>query len=298
MGVRIDCCVESQVNLFDQDNFLLFLFNRSEVLKLFAMNVKTKEQFVFNTKLSVLASLQNSSQLQIHDKLYLCGVSDNPFDHDVSYLYSFKIDSLEDMEVNPQMLVNSIYPHEKPSVLLIDEDKILVVGGRTSVECEFYNLSTNRWRSVAKLPSLRYGCSMVEDPSQRKVLLVGGVDAVGMPKNSILAMDTQYYSTWEETKINFGPDLKCRFSGLFCGKSNEFVILGGSDDNSGKAVVGFNYKDREEVLEQIGGNLGEMIFAKPIELNNDELLFLNTNYQLVKVNKVSIEVEQSDSLID
>ena len=295
MGVNFDCCVEYKDDYGQNAKCLYYLTKFDSSFQFISIDLSTDEQFLFTTKLPLLKNLSNCSQLIVDDVLFLCGLSDSSFELEGSYLFSIEIDSILFTCVQPQMLISSIFPHRKPSLCRFNEEKIMVVGGKNTKKSEYYNIRTNRWRILPDLPSVRFGCSLVEIPYQDKVIVVGGIDERGVYLQDLLTIDTKYHGGWDKLNVDLGSPLERFFCGIYLDRNGEIMLLGGNASNKTKnEIFCFDLQGYERPNEKIElDGYSEFIFVSPVETKSGDMYFVNTNYEIFKVNRFNDEVEKS-----
>ena len=102
------------------------------------------------------------SQISTNDSLYLCGSNHK---NTTSFLIHFY---LQNTDVKTNILVNPVYAHYKPILLLVKENIWLVVRGKSQVLCEKYSL-TPLASPNAGAPTLKYGDVNTETTSPGEV---------------------------------------------------------------------------------------------------------------------------------
>jgi hypothetical protein len=187
-----------------------------------------------------IPSLEGITQYSTEKSLYLCGAN-KPSLHSSqttgSYLFRY---DLENNFSQPSILVNSAYAHYNPMMVLVNNDILVVIGGKNQIFCEKYSISLNNWRKIPILPEERYqGCLLV---SQRdsNLYLFGGMTE-GKFNSSILYLNFRSIGGWDRILLK-GQDylLKRKNCISFCfggEKDNIFICGGETDSNSGTDYI-------------------------------------------------------------
>ena len=200
-------------------------------------------------KIPIIESLKGISEINLKSKLYLCGTSSLTPDSS-SFLFQLNIKDL-----TTKIMVNSKYCHYSPSLIAINNDKIICVGGKKHVECEIYDTTTDHWSLLPELPEERYKCTLCFDYKNKFIYLFGGINSEKnknmkfIEKDNILRLSTRNYSfpIWE--KINIEAKIEHRLlnrissAAVFLEDEN-IIILGGQNEEGKKTknICKFNIK--------------------------------------------------------
>ena len=92
-----------------------------------------KKLYTRSAQLRFIQNLEGISQLSTEKSLYLCG-SNKPSLHSSqttgSYLFRY---DLENNFKQPSVLVNSAYVHYNPMMVLVNNDILVVIGGKNQI---------------------------------------------------------------------------------------------------------------------------------------------------------------------
>ena len=199
-------------------------------------DLENQKFFSKPTQLRIIKSLKGMSQLSNNKSLFLCG-SDNssPGKSPTSTgSYFFRYD-IENNFSQPTCLVNSAYTHYEPLMIIVENDILLVIGGKNQVFCEKYSISLCNWRKVPLLPEERYRGSLLLNMKDSHLYLFGGTTN-DVFNNSILKLNLRSIGGWDKFFLASGLDyLLRRHSSIafsFGGEKDNIFICGGEVDSN------------------------------------------------------------------
>ena len=199
-----------------------------------------KKLYTRSAPLRFISNLEGISQYSTDKSLYLCG-SNKPSLHSSqttgSYLFRYDLDN--DFK-QPAFLVNSAYVHYNPMMVLVNNDILVVIGGKNQIFCEKYSISLNNWRKIPILPEERYMGSLLVNQKDSNLYLFGGTTD-GKYNSSILFLNFRSIGGWDRILLK-GHDylLKRKGSISFCfggEKDNIFICGGETDTNVGNDYI-------------------------------------------------------------
>ena len=236
-------------------------FNNKNKYELFSYDTEENLLVKYYIKIPILTSLKGISELNFKSKLYLCGTSSLDIDSS-SYLFQINCQNL-----STKIMVNSKYSHYYPSLIAINTDKIVCIGGKKNVECEIYDIVIDHWSSIPNLPEERYKSTLCYDYKHKFLYLFGGINTKGKNKNikfiekdNILRISSRNYAfpIWEKifienkTENNFLNRISsaCIFLG-----DNKIIIIGGKNEQGKKIKNISKYDINKSCLESSGNQL-------------------------------------------
>ena len=219
--------------------------------QLLSYDIEENTLFQFIIKIPIINSLNGLSELNLNSKLYLCGTPSSEEDAS-SYLFQIAVHSL-----NTQIMVSSQYGHYYPSLISINNNKLICIGGKNQTKCEIYDITINHWTTIAELPEERYKCTLCFDYKGKMLYLFGGVNNQKnslnlnyIEKESVLRINTKNscYSSWEriiiESRLEHKLLTRISSAALYLDKNN-IIIIGGENENGKilKNIIKFNLRD-------------------------------------------------------
>ena len=169
---------------------------KKSIRKIKIYDFDKKQLYIQSVPLRFISNTKGFSQISTENSLYLCGSNKISFDSsETTGSYLFRYD-LDDNFKQPSVLVNSAYVHYNPMIVLVNDDIIVVIGGKQQIFCEKYSISLNNWRKIPILPEERYkGCLLVHQ-KESNLYLFGGTTN-GTFNNSILCLNFRSIGGWE-----------------------------------------------------------------------------------------------------
>ena len=125
-------------------------------------------------------------------------------------------------------------------IVLVNNDILVVIGGKNQIFCEKYSISLNNWRKIPILPEERYQASLLVSQKDSNLYLFGGTTE-GKFNSSILSLNFRSIGGWDRILLK-GHDylLKRKRCISFCfggEKDNIFICGGEIDQNVGKDYI-------------------------------------------------------------
>ena len=228
--------------------------------------------------LRFISNLKGISQISTDKSLYLCGsnkISLNSSETTGSYLFRY---DLEDNFAQPSVLVNSAYVHYNPMIVLVNDDILVVIGGKEQIFCEKYSISLNNWRKIPILPEERYkGCLLVHQ-NESNLYLFGGTTN-GKFNSSILLLNFRSIGGWERILLKENDFLLKRINCIAFQlekEKNEFYICGGdteSDMDGDNYIVQYDSVNKKIRKKFIKSNLSKSKFKNQTIIDFDGRYF-------------------------
>jgi len=222
---------------------LIFLADkkiRKSKFKIKIYDLDKDKLYMRSAPLRFIPNLEGITQYSTEKSLYLCG-SNQPALHSSqttgSYLFRY---DLENNFSQPSVLVNSAYAHYNPMIVLVNNDILVVIGGKNQIFCEKYSISLNNWRKIPILPEERYqGCLLVSQRDSNLYLFGGTTE--GKFNSSILSLNFRSIGGWDRIILK-GHDYFLKRVNCICfcfgGEKDNFFICGGeTDENVGKDYI-------------------------------------------------------------
>ena len=214
--------------------YLAESIQRNGKCKMKIFDLEKKRLYTQPTQLRIINSLEGMSQLSDNKSLYLCGsINCNAGKSSSSTgSYFFRYD-ITDKFSKPTCLVNSAYTHYEPLMIIIENNILLVIGGKNQVFCEKYSITLANWRKVSLLPEERYKGSLLLNYKDSNLYLFGGTTN-GIFNNSILKLNLRSIGGWDKFFLASGLDYLLRrhscISFTFGGEKDNIFICGGEVD--------------------------------------------------------------------
>lgn len=269
--------------------------NSFDKLKMYVYDTEYDEALTVDASFKIFKDIKGLSQLNINNSLYLCGTPNN-YENAGSYLIRYDIGNISS---NSNFLVNSIFPHYKPTMIGIKNEYILVIGGEKMKRCEYFNLKTNKWRSVPELPEERFNCCAVYEENSENVYLFGGFNSLtGHNCSSILFLNFRVNLTWETQLIKDNTSLLARnSSAIIKFDRTSIYILGGidNDNNCMDSIVEFDLQSKE-----LGLSRKKLIRAASfslqtgVDLNKAEYSFFDNDNFVHRIAKSEFKINLID----
>lgn len=224
-----------------------------EQLVIQAYDVENEILFEFPIGNSILSSLDGISQVWLNNKLFICGASigsinsakkkkNKEADEETSYnqnsfssSFMYSIDLLK-KPISLSFEVNSCFLHYYPSLSVLRNEYIIVIGGKNSKKCEYYSNTNKKWKELPELPEERYGASTVCDNTYNSIYCFGGYDSTSK-KNcmSIFKFNVNSGVKWETILAMENSESIAKQFGCIIKKDNGHCILLGGKNNKGQA---------------------------------------------------------------
>lgn len=242
-----------------------------------------KESFEYsNLSLKIVKSLDSLSQISIENYIYFCGQQSGSVDSGSILLKHDVISPLKTLTHQ----VSSIYGHYKPSLTTYKKEYIVVIGGKSCLKCEIFNIKTNKWNKLTDLPEERYEASIVCDDSHESLYLFGGSNTKqNIYCKTILKLSFKN-KNWDTILVsNSLPLMRSQFA--IYNQNDEFIyIFGGktSDQSSTNNIVVYNIK--KNVCEEKAFYLEKNCISdsNSITLINSNIYFIDDDNIVHNVN--------------
>ena len=318
---NIKCCVDEKVKL--DDNKKIFQIDRlketndnkennnslnqnieyysNDNLKLsngqyqlLSYDIEENTLFKYIIRIPIINSLNGLSELNLNSKLYLCGTPSTNEDAS-SYLFQITFQTL-----HTKIMVSSQYGHYYPSLISINNNKILCVGGKKQRQCEIYDIIINHWSPFPELPEERYKCTLCFNYKNKHLYLFGGINNKNnlnlnyIEKESILMINTKnYYYSWEriliESRLENKLLTRISSASLFLDDSN-LIIIGGENENGKilKNIIKFNTRNFNVSLTGQYLDVPAKFINQSTIIDNNEgntIYFFDTKNNIHNINK-------------
>jgi hypothetical protein len=264
--------------------------------KIKVYDLDQKKLYTRSAPLRFISNLEGISQYSTDKSLYLCG-SNKPSLHSSqttgSYLFRYDLDN---NFKQPAFLVNSAYVHYNPMMVLVNNDILVVIGGKNQIFCEKYSISLNNWRKIPILPEERYKGSLLVNQKDSNLYLFGGTTD-GKYNSSILFLNFRSIGGWDRILLK-GHDylLKRKGSISFCfgGEKDHIFICGGeTDTNVGNDyIVEYEPVNRKIRKQFIKNDLCKAKFKNHtvIDFDGRFFSFCDTEENIYIIEKKSFEI--------
>jgi hypothetical protein len=268
-------------------------------------DLELKKLYIKTAPLRFISSLEGITQYSTQKSLYLCGSNKlllNSSESTGSYLFRYDLD---DNFKQPSVLVNSVYVHYNPMIVLINEDILVVVGGKEQIFCEKYSISLNNWRKIPILPEERYkGCLLVHE-KESNLFLFGGMTN-GKFNSSILFLNFRSIGGWERIILKENDYLlkRTNFIAFHLDKDkNNFFICGGETESKidNDYIVQYDPVNKKVKKQFIKSDITNAKFKNQTIINFDGKFFSfvdkEENIYLIEKNKFGITIIDTKEII-
>lgn len=268
-------------------------------------DLEQKKLYIKTAPLRFISSLEGITQYSTQKNLYLCGSNKlllNSSESTGSYLFRYDLD---DNFKQPSVLVNSVYVHYNPMIVLINEDILVVIGGKEQIFCEKYSISLNNWRKIPILPEERYkGCLLVYQ-KESNLFLFGGMTN-GKFNSSILFLNFRSIGGWERIILKENDYLLKRnnFIAFQLDKDkNSFFICGGEAESNidNDFIVQYDPVNKKVKKQFIKSNITNAKFKNQTIIDFDGKFFSfvdkEENIYLIEKNKFGITIIDTKEII-
>lgn len=265
--------------------------------KLLFYDITLNNTLIIERKLEIVKSLEGLSELNLEQKLYLCGNS-RLEDNEGSFLFE-----LDPLNPKTKILVNSIYGHYYPSLISFENKCIYCIGGKNQIHCEKYNIEKNCWLALPNLPEERYMSTICFDSNNSSLYLFGGINSkkqninetLYIENNNILRLKKQINLIWEKIEIKTESEKKLlkRISAgslVFNDQEDNIYILGGESEQKYflNDIIKFNIKtfsfsDTNKKLEFPTIFFNQ--YPKKCQGNNFIYVFFDKFNNIIKIDK-------------
>jgi len=269
-------------------------------------DLELKKLYIKIAPLRFISNLEGITQYSTQKSLYLCGSNKpalNSSETTGSYLFRY---DLADNFKQPSVLVNSAYVHYNPMIVLINEDILVVVGGKDQIFCEKYSIELNNWRKIPILPEERYkGCLLVNQ-KESNLYLFGGMTN-GKFNTSILFLNFRSIAGWERIILKENDFLLKRSNfiafQLDKDKNNIFICGGDTESNidNNEFIVQYDSINKKLKKQFIKSNITNAKFKNQTKIDFDGKFFSfvdkEENIYLIDKNKFGITIIDTKEII-
>ena len=182
-------------------------------------------------------------------------------------------------------------------IILVNNDILVVIGGKNQIFCEKYSISLNNWRKIPILPEERYQGSLLIHRGESNLYLFGGTTD-GKFNSSILTLNFRSIGGWDRILLK-GHDylLKRKSCISFCfgsEKDNIFICGGETDTNVGKDyIVEYEPKNKKIRKQFIKSELSGAQFKNQtiIEFDGRFFAFCDVEENIYIVEKKNFDIK-------
>ena len=279
---EIECNINDNLNLSNGQYQLL------------SYDIEENTLFKYIIRIPIISSLNGLSELNLNSKLYLCGTPSTSEDAS-SYLFQITFQTLY-----TKIMVSSQFGHYYPSLISINNNKILCVGGKKQTQCEIYDIIINHWSPFPELPEERYKCTLCFNYKNKHLYLFGGINSKNnlnlnyIEKESILMISTKnYYYSWErilvESRLENKLLTRISSASLFLDENN-LIIIGGENENGKilKNIIKFNTRNYNVSLTGQYLDFPAKFINQSTIIDNNEgntIYFFDTKNNIHNINK-------------
>ena len=264
-----------------------------------------QQLYIKSVPLRFISNIKGFTQLSTENSLYLCGSNNISLDSSEttgSYLFRYDLDN---NFIQPSVLVNSAYAHYNPMIILVNDDILVVIGGKQQIFCEKYSISLNNWRKIPILPEERYkGCLLVHQ-KESNLYLFGGTSN-GNFNNSILFLNFRSIGGWERILLKENDYLLKRDSCISFQLNNdkdEIFICGGNVDNNleNEYVAQYDINNKKLRKKKIKSGLSKAKFKNQTITDYDGRYFsfidIDENIYLIEKKNFGITIIDTKEII-
>ena len=220
-------------------------FCDKDLIQKYDVSVNRYEEYSLTSK---FCEFQGCSQIQVDNKLYLCGTSKAKYDFDSSFMYSIDTTSLP---LKVKLEVSSSNAHYYPTLTQYNNEYIFVFGGKKTTKCELYFINYNKWKNIPPLPEERYGAVAFMHLPSYSIYLFGGMNAEKKFIPSIIKICLPSFVSWETVYVKESNQelLQRAFPLIYYPQdsNDKFYILGGekkdNETSDGIIIIEFNKWD-------------------------------------------------------
>lgn len=142
---------------------------------------------------------------------------------------------------------------------LVNDDTLVVIGGKGQIFCEKYTISLNNWRKIPILPEERYQGSLLVYLKESNLYLFGGLTN-GKFNTSILFLNFRSIGGWDKILLKGNDNLLKRNNSLTFlleGAKDDIFICGGETDsnNNNDYIVHYDPKNKKIKKKFINSNI-------------------------------------------
>ena len=273
---------QHRINIFSKK--LIFLSEIEKITNTCLIKIFDLEEnrlFTRSCNLRILKTLNGLSQNCCGNTLFLCGSNEEEIENTSgSYLIRFDISNIE---TQSSILVNSIYPHYKPILIIINSAVILVIGGKRQVLCEKYSISHSKWREMPFLPEERYLGNVLFNEKDFHLYLFGGLTET-MFNDSVLILNLRSVGGWDKIFIKENSELLQRVNcvSLYLNDEDDdtIYICGGEGilDQKIDFIVEYDFKKNKLQANEIDvQDVPKFDITTVSDINKNKFAFVDEN---------------------
>lgn len=199
----------------------------NNICKLKIFDLDEQKLYIRKCCLRIIGSLDGMTQFSSRNSLYLCGTNEREENNSIgSYLIRLDV---SEKYVSSTVLVNTIYLHYKPMMLIIGSDIIVVVGGKEQISCEKYSIQMRKWREIPPLPEERYLGNLLFNEKDYQLYIFGGLSGEKF-NDSILKYNLRSVGGWSRIILKENSNLLKRYNCIsfyFSGNDNNIIYVCG-----------------------------------------------------------------------
>ena len=256
-------------------------------------DIEYEEAVELHTNSIFLTNFDGLSQLNYNNTLYFCGgsLTDKATG---SYFLKYEPNKPRD---NLQILVNSIQHHYLPAMISYKQEHIFIVGGLKTKSAEFYNLKTNRWRSLPDIDQERFNCMGIADETNEMIYIFGGYNTESNQNcSTIIRMNFRTFLVWESITVKANPLLLAKSQSAILKFEREecIYLLGGKDsrNNITDEIVEYDLtENRISVVDKKLEVSGAFCSQGGADLNKNEFFFFDDNFNVHKLSKNDFSIK-------
>lgn len=254
--------------------------NNGIILSTFFIEKETTEYSSLSMK--IVKNLDSLSQISNENFIYFCGHQGGSVDSGSILLRHDLLSPLKSLT----HLVSSIYSHYKPSLTFYKKEYIVVIGGKSCIKCEIFNLKSNKWNKLPDLPEERFEASVVCDDNHENLYLIGGINSKQDTFCKTILKLSFKNKIWETIIVsNSVPLMRSLFS-IFITTDDIIYILGGKtiDQSSTNTIITYNI--RRNVCEEQKYYLekNSISDSNSISCINSDIYFVDDDNFIHKIN--------------
>ena len=275
---------------------LIFISQKESIIsncKLKIFDLEENRLFIRSIPLRIIPSLKGLSQISSLNSLFLCGSNNY---NSSCFLININIYSTD---IKSKILVNSAYSHYNPILFLLQEDILIVIGGKKQIFCEKYSINLNQWRDMPFLPEERYKGNVLLNEHNSHLYLFGGLTN-NKYNESILILNLRSVSGWEKIFVKNGYLLQrygfINFSfGIDSENKNDnlIYIFGGKINKREKYDFILEYDYENNAINKKNVEYNEMpIFdiSTVADINKNKIAFTDNDENIYIIEKKNFRI--------
>jgi hypothetical protein len=184
---------------------------------------------------------------------------------------------------------------------LVNDDTLVVIGGKGQIFCEKYTISLNNWRKIPILPEERYQGSLLVYLKESNLYLFGGLTN-GKFNTSILFLNFRSIGGWDRILLKGNDNLLKRnniLTFLLEGAKDDIFICGGETDSNmeNDYIVEYNSFNKKLKKQFIKSNLINAKFRNQsiIDFEGRFFSFVDKEENIYLIDKKKFEIAIIDT---